>query len=133
MLKRLPFIVFLAICVPALTRSQGMQVTPCERIAPELSSSTRGVAAPPLLKRVEPAIPEALQKDPVPDSLGLQVVIKPDGTVLAVTVVTALANSAWGQLWIDAVKQWQYAPPVTTRGVPVYATVIVAITRTAQN
>ena len=67
MVKTLPFIVLLAICVPTLTRS---------------------------------AIPEALQKDSVPDSLGLQVVVKPDGSVLAVTV---------------------------------YATVLVAITRTAQN
>ena len=107
MLKRLPFVVLLAICVPTLTRSQGMQATPCDRVAPELSSSTRGVVAPALLKRVEPVIPEALSKDPVPDSLALQLVIKPDGTVLAVTVVTALANSAWGQLWVDAVKQWQ--------------------------
>ena len=74
---------------------------------------------PELLKHVAPTVPEELRGTQLAETVGLQLVIGPDGKVVASVVFTPstplLARAA-----ADAVKQWEYRPTVR-RQIPVYA------------
>ena|SRR5688572_4073311 len=124
MLWRVGCLVLLLLgCIPAATHSQNVQTLSCPQIAPQLASVTSGVREPKPVKHDTPTIPAELRSEQA--TIGLQVLVQPDGKVGAVTVVTP-SNPRLAEMFVEAAKRWEYTAP-TIRGVPVYATLFVAV------
>jgi protein TonB len=83
---------------------------------------------PEVIKSVPPLIPKNLHGIGLSETVGVQVVIKPDGRVLDAVVVTP-SSRLLAEAAVNAVRQWEYRP-TTMQGVPIYTTVMVGFTFT---
>jgi protein TonB len=95
--------VLAAILIAAIAGSVRAQQTPRIRAGGEGE-----IAAPKLLKRVDPAYPEAAKADGVQGTVALEIVVDTEGKVIATEVkesVPLLDEAA-----VTAVSQWEYTP-----------------------
>jgi TonB family protein len=89
-----------------------------------------GVTAPTVVKRVNPEYTQEALAERIQGTVGLSIVVRPDGTVGDVEVTKSL-DSVHGldRQAIDAMKQWEFKPGMKD-GKPVAARVDVQMTFT---
>ena len=66
------------------------------------------IAAPRLLKRVDPVYPEQAKADKIQGSVGLEIVIDTEGEVIQTAVTKSVAGL--DEAAVTAVGQWRYTP-----------------------
>lgn len=84
-----------------------------------------GISAPSIIREVKPDYTEDARRRGVEGDVVLEIVVRRDGSVGAVTLVQGL-GAGLDQRAIDAVRQWRFSP-ATRQGTPADVMVEVAV------